>query len=318
MLDAVLLRNRAIRTARQFFSKEKILEVMTPKAVACATLEPYMDTVRIDAQNTQNKLFLATSPEFFLKKVFFPTLLENPTQHGIYEITSVFRDDVPSKNHQLEFTMVEWYKKNTSLREILEMASSLILYLGKVLKAPNTPTKTHFFSVEELFSMAGIPFSYENQDATIEKYLQLKGKLPLHLNRMDAATICFNLLFDEFILPQLRSKSGLVAVVDFPEYLGALAFTENGIACRGEIYWQGLELANGYLEEWREDVARDRWIRYNEIRILRGVGIHPIDEELLTILPTMRSVSGIAVGLERVLMALYGKFNASDFLNARF
>ena len=70
---------------------------------------------------------------------------------------------------------------------------------------------------------------------------------------------------------------------------------ESIIAERGEIFFRGLELSNGYREEWRPEVARERWLRYNEIRALRPVAPHTIDEDLLQKLPYMQGVAGIAL-----------------------
>lgn len=298
------LRNRAIRYTRDFFAARRIIEVMTPKAVHSAALEPYIDAVGLTTRQSTGNFYLATSPEFALKKIYAAELAANTEARGIYEIAPVFRDDRPGKNHALEFTMVEWYAAETSLDDILRSAAALIGELAKNTSGISLPETLEIVKISELFAAAGHAFDLSSEKKTIEKYLSLHASLPQHLNTMDAATICFNLLFDEIVVPLLRAKDHLVAATGFPEYLGALAYCENGIAERGEIFFHGLELANGYREEWRSAVARERWQRYNEIRALRGVNPHAIDDELLAILADMQGVSGVALGLERVLLSL--------------
>lgn len=295
----------AIRATRDFFKTHDILEVMTPKAVTSPALEPYIDAVRLEASQTQETLSLATSPEFALKKNFASELATNTTARGIYEIAPVFRDDRPGKNHGIEFTMIEWYIKETSLQEILAMAGELIAMLSETGAGTKIHPRIEVLDLAALFAEAGCVFDFTTEAGAIEKYQLLHGSLPAHLNRMDAAIVCFNLLFDEFALPRLKQAPGLAAVSGYPDYLGALAYTEKGISQRAEIFYNGLELANGYREEYRAHVARERWQRYNTIRELRGVKPHAVYEELIEILPHMQGVAGIAVGLERVLQVLF-------------
>jgi elongation factor P--(R)-beta-lysine ligase len=310
----LLLRNKAIRAARGFFASQGILEVLTPKAVTSPALEPYIDAVSVIGQENTGKMFLATSPEFALKKIFAAEMAVHKNARGIYEIAPAFRDDRTGKNHAMEFTMVEWYLKDSSLHNILESAANLINTIADTADAKPIPAAFEILDMEQMFRDAGHPFDLRSEAGAVQKYQSLHKSLPQHLNETDAAIICFNLLFDEIILPRIRSVDGLVAVSGYPEYLGALAYTENGIAARAEIYFRGLELANGYREEYRRDVAENRWQRYNEIRNLRGVLPHTIDAELLQALPAMDGVSGIALGLERILACLNPGADVSAFL----
>ncbi|MBN8222183.1 MAG: hypothetical protein J0L53_14760 [Spirochaetes bacterium] len=314
-MNPVLLRNRAIRKTRSFFSARGLHEVMTPKAVPSPALEPYIDAVGLTAAQSEEKRFLATSPEFALKKIFRAEMTADNAARGIYEISSVFRDDRPGKHHALEFTMVEWYEKESHLNAILANAGALIAYLSTELGGTAIAPGVKIIDLRSRFEETGCAFAFDNETGAVEKYTALHGNLPQHLNSTDAAIACFNLLFDEFILPGLRDETGLVAVSGYPDYLGALAFTANGIAERGEIYYGGLEIANGYREEFRPAVARERWLKYNEIRRLRGVDPHMIDEKLLAELPYMENVAGIAVGLERVLMAIFPGLKLPVFFN---
>ncbi|HRP70764.1 MAG TPA: hypothetical protein PLY93_14660, partial [Turneriella sp.] len=189
-------RNKAIRAARDFFHKRQLIEVMTPKAVLSPALEPYMDAVWLYSQHNTKQLFLATSPEMALKKRFQSEMKVNPTAQGIYEIAPVFRDDRKSKNHNIEFTMVEWYEKDSSLNKILSEAAALIQNLGEYLTHKKIFPAYEIFTVEELFRQAGHSFTLTSEEAVVEKYQSLYATLPQHFNAMDKATICFNLLFD--------------------------------------------------------------------------------------------------------------------------
>jgi elongation factor P--(R)-beta-lysine ligase len=299
-MNTSLLRNRCIRTARSFFSERNILEVRTAKLVESPALEPYIDALRVSSRLTGRGWSLATSPEFSMKKIFAEELKASPEALGIYEISPAFRDDQPGKNHAPEFTLIEWYHENFGLSEILNQAGVLIATLGRCL-GHNFGHELKIYPLEHLFKNHGLEFNFANPQSVIETYRLIHAKLPIHHNEMDCAIGCFNLLFDEVILPILRKERGLVAVTGYPSYLTALACIIDGVAQRGEIYFNGMEIANAYEEEFNAENASAYWQASNTIRERRGMPAHVIDTELLSALNTMENVAGIAVGLERVL-----------------
>ena len=100
----------------------------------------------------------------------------------------------------------------------------------------------------------------------------------------------------------------LVAVHGYPEPLSAYASLENGRARRFEIYWRGLELANGYRELTDAKEQRNRMMA--EARLKKDLtGLPPaLPEQFLAVMQTrgLPDGCGVALGLERLLMALTG------------
>lgn len=304
-MTAELIRNRAIRSAREFFSEKNLLEVRTAKVVRSAALEPYIDVVAVAGANVPPGKYLATSPEFSMKKVFAAELSQ-ASAAGIYEIAPVFRDDPAGKNHALEFTMLEWYRRDSALDSILHETVDCMARVASALAEPaKVPGPLVVCDIRTLFAERGLLLDFSDPTCFAKKYEEVYASLPPHLDPTDLSIACFNLLFDMHILPWLKAQENPVAVRGYPEVLGALAYCENGVAERAEIYWHGMELANAYREEWRPDVVARRWEKYNAIRALRGVGVHPVDEALLGGLSAMRGVCGVALGLERLLAQLF-------------
>jgi len=277
--------NEAIRSTRKFFEAQGVIEVRTPKLVRSGAMEPYIDTFNVSGEYLTGAWHLATSPEFSMKKIWHSEMKSDADAKGIYEISTVFRDDKPGKNHFSEFTMVEWYCRDTTLAEILTMARDLIGHLGWPLSLTQIdprPLLAH----------------------PVSRYEKMHHTSPVHLNALDLEISSYNLLFDELLLPKIKQQQGLVAVGPYPQCLAALAYCDNGVAERSEIYYDGLEIANAYREEWRPEIARKTWADYNEIRRLRNLPVHALDEELLAALPSMKGVAGIALGLERLIAVL--------------
>ena len=98
-----------------------------------------------------------------------------------------------------------------------------------------------------------------------------------------------------------------VFLTDFPPEMASLAKTridEEGelVAARFELYIEGLELANAYDELIDADVLRSRFEADNAERAKLSLHVMPIDEYLLAALPKMPECSGIALGIDRLLM----------------
>ena len=104
---------------------------------------------------------------------------------------------------------------------------------------------------------------------------------------------------------------------DYPYYQAALAAltADARYGQRFELYLDGLELCNGFTE--LNDGTQQRE-RFNEEALERqklGKPVFPIDEELLRLLPSMRTPTfGNALGVDRLHMALKGYTRIQDTL----
>ena len=85
------------------------------------------------------------------------------------------------------------------------------------------------------------------------------------------------------------------------------------------LYMEGLEIANGYTELLDAEEQRARFSRDNAVRLSRGKEGFPPDEGLLDALGRIDGpVAGVSVGVDRLLMVLYGKERIGDVLADRF
>jgi lysyl-tRNA synthetase class 2 len=102
-------------------------------------------------------------------------------------------------------------------------------------------------------------------------------------------------------------KDRLVFVEKYPPYQAALARVgSDGWAERFEAYWQGLELANAFHELNNPVLQRER--AEDDLKKKQQLGKKPIelDAEFFAALDYgLPPAAGIALGLERLYMALY-------------
>ena len=106
-----------------------------------------------------------------------------------------------------------------------------------------------------------------------------------------------------FFLPPRHLRHRLV-LYDFPSFSRGMAnLSQTGFAQRIEFYFRGIEIANGYSEMYDADEILKLWEGNNRIRKMRKVPEHKIDRSLLEFSAAMRGVAGIALGVERLIMA---------------
>jgi lysyl-tRNA synthetase class 2 len=114
----------------------------------------------------------------------------------------------------------------------------------------------------------------------------------------------------------------ITVVHDYPASQCALArirADEPAVAERFELYLGPHELANGYHELTDAVEQRARFERDNARRRERGLAGMPLDENLLAAIGQgMPACAGVALGIERLLMAMSGSDDIADVLAFAF
>jgi len=188
----------------------------------------------------------------------------------IYQIAPCFRKDEMGRHHSAEFSMLEWYRAGIGLDTLISDTEKLIQIAANALG-----TKVPLFKRFTASSLL-------SPDLSPEEW--------------------FFRWVDE-IEPSLPEA---VIVTDYPIWQAALARTRETHAERFEIYLHGIELANAFHEELDGSVLRNRWLENNAQRIAQSRVPHPLDEAFLSDLNRMPRTSGIAMGIDRLTMALCG------------
>ena len=295
-LDALKARAKMYQRIREFFYARDVLEVETPILSQAGVTDVHLASVSANRHlnGQRNTHYLQTSPEFAMKR-----LLASGSG-PIYQICKVFRDDEHGRKHNSEFTMLEWYRPNLSLKDLMFETTDLL----------NTCLQDRF---DELRPMI-LSYKHAFQDRLDINPLQASAKelkdcayrVGLNINLGDDRLGYMDLLFSHMVEPSLGFDTP-VFLTDFPPEMASLAKIhedEDGerVASRFEVYIEGLELANAYDELVDAEVLRQRFEQDNLARQALGFNTMPIDEHLLAALPHMPACSGIALGVDRLLM----------------
>jgi len=295
------LRRRAdlLRRVRAFFDERGFLEVTTPAISADTMIDPHIEPLRVTMFRDPRSIeagptwFLQSSPEFHMKR-----LLAAGAQ-AIFQIGPAFRACESGPLHNVEFTMVEWYRcgddMNSGMRLLADLAAKL-LNANDVGRVP----------YEDVFREALDVNPHVVATARLRE-------LASHLRSPspdDSRDDLLNLLWSESVEPCL-GKEDPVIVYDYPASQAALARIRPGVypvAERFELYFRGVELANGYHELTDPEEFRQRIVSTNTQRKKSGKPSLPVDNRLLNALKSgIPPTTGVAMGFDRVLMLAIGE-----------
>ena len=308
-LEALRLRARLYAAIRAFFAERDVLEVETPMMSVAGNTDPNIASFalrfsgRTDGAPTTR--WLRTSPEFPLKRLLAAGVGD------CYELGRVFRDGEAGGRHNPEFTMLEWYRVGWDHRRLVDETVALVQVALALVG--RTPRIEHTTFADLFRARAGVdPFG--DDEATLRAALGDLRVDPHGLTRDD----WLDLLMTHRIQPTF-ARDAVTVVTDWPASQCALARIRPGeggapdVAERFELYLGPLELANGYHELIDADEQRARFERDQAVRAVRGDVSPPIDARLLAALGAgMPACAGVALGVERLLMAMLGTDRIAD------
>lgn len=307
-LEALKARAKMYQRIRQFFAERDVMEVETPLLSQAGVTDVHLASVPAlrHVQGQQHTHYLQTSPEFAMKR-----LLASGSG-AIFQICKVFRDDEHGRKHNSEFTMLEWYRPTFSLSDLMHETSAL---LNVCLAERFSELRPMVLSYKHAFQDR---LDINPLQATLEQLKETARRVGLNLDLGDDRLAYMDLLFSHMVEPSLGFDTP-VFLTDFPPEMASLAKVktdEDGeqVAARFEVYIEGLELANAYDELVDADVLRQRFTADNAERAAQGLTVMPIDEHLLAALPHMPECSGIALGIDRLLMVAQNKLKLEQVI----
>lgn len=285
-IEKLQLRAKILAQIRQFFAARNVLEIETPLLCSTTATDPHIASISADKNR-----FLQTSPEFCMKRLLAAG------SGSIYQICKSFRDDEIGRLHNPEFTILEWYRTGFNHLQLMTEMDQLLQEILKTAAAQR-------YTYQEIF----------------EKYLQLNPhsssvaelKQCAEKNNITATVLedenpdsWLHVLLTHLIEPKL-GKDAPIFIYDFPISQAALARIRPGnpaVAERFEVYYKGIELANGYHELADANEQRKRFANDLEKRKQLGYREIPADEKLLIALSHgFPDCAGVALGIDRLVM----------------
>jgi lysyl-tRNA synthetase class 2 len=226
----------------------------------------------------------------------------------LYQLATCFRRDESGPLHELEFTMLEWYRSFCDLPQILDDTEAIITTLAEALGlGAGVDVGGRTIRLER-------PFLRLTMEEAFRRYV---GEIDVvRLAETDPSRY-FELLVTH-VEPALAAFDRPVFLTRYPASQAALARRcpdDSRVAERAELYFAGVELCNAYGELSDAAEQRQRFEAELEERRAQGLTQYPLDEAFLRALEEgMPPSAGNALGLDRLLMLLLGQTSIGETL----
>jgi lysyl-tRNA synthetase class 2 len=299
------LRARAISYLRHFLDSRGYVEVETPAlqpVYGGALARPFV--THYNALGSEFYLRIAT--ELYLKRCIVGGM------DRVYEIGKDFRNEGIDREHNPEFTMLEFYQAYADYGDIMGLVEEMLHGLVTELASSDqierfgvtlnfTPPWPRLDYTELVREHAGVDLRTA-EDAVLRATLANRD-IP-NLDRLPRTKL-IDELFKHFVEERLVQPC---FVVDYPIEVSPLAKPKRGdpgLAERFELFVQGRELANAFSELNDPDEQRARFEAQTVARAEGDEEAHQVDEDYIKALEYgMPPTGGCGIGVDRLVMLL--------------
>ena len=311
-----------LRRIRNFFQERGFIEVITPLLSQDTVVNRYLEPIPVSVERIPNRYqtyYLQTSPEFCMKRLLVAGA------EAIFQITHAFRSGDFGQRHNIEFTMLEWYRTGVDY----DAGIAFLADLADHLFQRGGVEKSSFY--EKFFLFTGMnphtvscevmrQFADDNRIPYPESYGVVPSGEEVSENFLREPWV--DLLFAEVVQPNLGINEPTI-LYDFPIWQSQLATTRAAkerdeiydVTERFELYVDGIELANGYAELCDPEAFLQRNREANRNRIADGHAPLPEQSRLLQAMEAgLPLCCGVALGVERLLMTLLEAHDIDEVL----
>jgi lysyl-tRNA synthetase class 2 len=303
--EMLRLRSETLAKIRAFFAEHEVMEVETPLLASAPVTDLHLHALschyRGPGADQGRKLYLQTSPEFAMKRLLAAG------SGPIYQICPAVRDGEAGRRHNPEFTILEWYRPGWDHHRLMDEVDKL---LAAILGCGSAERLSYASTFERY---AGFEV-FDETDAALRLRVQELGVSDVEgLLRDDL----LDLVLTHVIEPRLGHCQPTF-IHDYPASQASLARVRDEdppLAERFEVFAEGIELANGYHELVEPMEQKRRFEADIKMRERQGLPTVPIDERLLAALEHgLPDCSGVALGVDRLIMLAAGTRNIADVL----
>ncbi len=293
-----------LAVVRRFFDQRGVMEVETPILSQYATTDPNIESFCCEfvgpGAGQGSTRYLHTSPEFAMKRLLCAG------SGPIYQVCKVFRQGECGDLHNPEFTLLEWYRPGFSQEQLLDEIEQLLrLLMADAVDLQATETLSYQQVFQRFLGIDPLQASAEDLMACAQQQ-----NIDVHGLAGSEPDAWLDLLMSYCIQPQL-GKQRITFLVDYPASQAALARLnpqDERLAKRFEVFVNGVEIGNGFEELSDSDEQRRRFQQDLVLRQQRQQIQVPEDQRLLAALEHgLPECSGVAIGLDRVLLLILGE-----------
>ncbi|MAR35997.1 MAG: lysine--tRNA ligase [Candidatus Marinimicrobia bacterium] len=312
-----VFKKRALITSalRSYLDNEDFLEVETPvlqPLYGGANARPF----KTHHNSLDQTFYLRIADELYLKRLIIGGY------DKVYELSKDFRNEGMDRNHNPEFTMLEWYEAYSDYKDQMNRVEDVIRFAAESIGKIKIDWGDIKIDLSKKFDRK--PFLELLKDATGKDLLdadEKKLRLVCKENKIEISNKeNYGQLLDELmrklVEPNLIHP---VFVIDHPKEISPLAKShrsgEKKLVERFELFIGGAEFANSFSE--LNDPLDQRVRLENQVK-LKEEGdeeAQPIDDNFIEAMECgMPPTGGVGLGVDRLVMLLTDNRSIRDVL----
>jgi elongation factor P--(R)-beta-lysine ligase len=319
------MRGEIVHALRDLFAEFGFIEVETPALQVSPGNEIHLQAFGTELAHAdrRDRRYLRTSPEFACKKLIAAG------ERRIVEFARVFRNGERSALHHPEFTMLEWYRAHESYETIMDDCIAVIAQAASTagsrqfvwrersadpFASPERITVAHAFAEHAGIDLLATLSEDDGPDC--EQLGAAARDAGVAIADDDGWGDIFSRVMTERIEPHLGLRRATI-LDEYPAEMSALArpkASDPRVAERFEIFLCGVELANGFGELTDADEQRRRLLAQMDAKQHIYNERYPVDEDFISALRLMPPTSGVALGLDRLIMLAAGATHIEQVL----
>jgi len=308
-------RSKIVQWTRDYLNEHEYLEVETP------VLQPLYGGASARPFKTfyhalNRDYYLRIADELYLKRLIIGGF------DRVYELSKNFRNEGVDRNHNPEFTLLEFYQTYVDYNYMMEFVENYFKYLCAkfnkyqyAFEGYNIDFKKPF-NKETMFQLLKKYVGQDLEHASEAELRDLCIKKGLDPGPVDHYGQLLDALFSKFVEPHLIAPT---FVIDFPKAISPLAKQKRAgsdkMVERFELFIGGQEFANAFSELNDPIDQRQRLEEQNRLRETGDEEAQTLDEDFITAMEYgMPPTGGVGIGIDRVIMLFTNQRTIRDVL----
>ena len=313
--ETFMKRSQIIKSIRSYLDNLGFLEVETP------VLQPIYGGANAKPFTTHHnaldqKFFLRIADELYLKRLIIGGI------DRVYEIAKDFRNEGMDRNHNPEFTMLEFYWAYADYEDNMSLVEDMIQKTAKELGAEHLNWNneeidlTKKFKRASFFDLVSEVLDKDVSDLEFDELLKICMEKGFSVKSKDTYSQLLDSIMSEYVEPKLIQPT---FVVDYPTIISPLAKKHrNGnsnLVERFELFIGGAEFANAFTELNDPIDQRERFESQQKLATEGDDEAHPVDENFLQAVECgMPPTGGVGIGIDRLVMLLTENRSIKDVI----
>ena len=303
--ETFIKRAKIISDIRQFLDNNGFIEVETPilqPLYGGANARPFLTH-----HNTlDQELYLRIADELYLKRLIIGGI------DKVYELSKNFRNEGIDRNHNPEFTSLEFYQAYVDYEYMMDFVEKLFQTVAakigdlKLTWDDMEIDLSKKFARKPIFDLLSDAMGADVSRLNEKELIKICDKFKIDVSPQSNYGQILDLLMSKLVEPKLMQPT---FVIDYPKAISPLAKKHRGgnpeLVERFELFIGGMEFANAFSELNDPIDQRERFESQAKLGKAGDEEAHPVDENFLQAVESgMPPTGGVGIGIDRLVMLL--------------